>query len=50
MTYHYFNNGTPPGTIALEASDGTVYGPWPAAGTEGQGGVADAYWTVSRRS
>jgi hypothetical protein len=45
MTYHY-NNGTPPGTIALRAGDGTVYGPWPAEGSEGQGAVANAYWTA----
>lgn len=45
-TYHYFNNGTPPGTIALRHSDGTMYGPWPAEGALGQGGVLNAYWFV----
>ncbi len=44
FTYHYFNEGAPPGTIGLEGADGTVYGPWPATGTEGQGGVPDANW------
>jgi hypothetical protein len=45
-TYHYFNNGKLPGTIALRHSDGTVYGPWQAAGALGQGGVLNAYWFV----
>jgi hypothetical protein len=44
FTYHYFNEGAPPGTIGLQAEDGTVYGPWPATGTEGQGGVPNANW------
>lgn len=47
MTYHYLNEGTPPGTIGLESADGAVLGPWPAAGSEGQGGVPNAYWTVT---
>jgi hypothetical protein len=46
-TYHYLNGGIPPGTIGLRSSDGTLYGPWQATGTEGQGGVANAYWTVT---
>jgi len=45
-TYHYFNQGAKPGTIALRHSDGTVYGPWQAAGAVGQGGVQNAYWFV----
>jgi len=45
-TYHYFNNGMEPGTIALRHGDGTVYGPWQAAGALGQGGVRNAYWFV----
>jgi hypothetical protein len=45
-TYHYFNNGTPTGTIALRHSDGTTYGPWVAQGALGQGGVRNAYWFV----
>jgi hypothetical protein len=46
MDYHYFNHGTPPGTIALRHSDGTTYGPWQAEGGVGQGGVQNAYWEV----
>jgi len=45
-TYHYFNSGKLPGTIALRHSDGTVYGPWQSAGALGQGGVQNAYWFV----
>ena len=45
-TYHYFNNGKLPGTIALRHSDGTVYGPWQSEGALGQGGVRNAYWFV----
>lgn len=47
VDYHYFNNGTLPGTISLKHSDGTVYGPWQTAGLLGQGGVQNAYWNVS---
>ncbi|MHB1211464.1 MAG: DUF6777 domain-containing protein [Candidatus Nanopelagicales bacterium] len=47
ITYHYLNGGAPPGTIALESAAGRVYGPWPAAGSVGQGDVANAYWTAS---
>ncbi|MBF0232603.1 MAG: carboxypeptidase regulatory-like domain-containing protein [Desulfamplus sp.] len=33
MTYHWNNgSGTPPETIAIKHSDGTVYGPWTATG------------------
>lgn len=47
MTYHYNDGaGATPGQISLRAEDGTTYGPWDATGTEGQGGVADAYWWV----
>jgi hypothetical protein len=46
MDYHYFNGGVLPGTIALQHSDGTTYGPWPAEGRVGQGGVLNAYWKV----
>jgi hypothetical protein len=45
MTYHYGANRRP-GTIALRHADGTVYGPWQAAGAVGQGNVRDAYWWV----
>ena len=47
-TYHWNNaQGSTPGTIALRASDGTLYGPWPASGSPGQGGVPNAYWTAN---
>lgn len=45
MTYHY-GAQKPPGTISLRSDDGTVYGPWQAAGAVGQGGVPNAYWWV----
>jgi hypothetical protein len=45
MTYHYIVGGGPtPGTIALKAQDGTLYGPWNTAGLDGQGEVKNAYW------
>ena len=44
-TYHWNNaKGAPAGQITLKASDGTVYGPWQATGTPGQGGVPNANW------
>lgn len=45
MTYHWNDaRGKTPGTMTLRHSDGTTYGPWPAYGKPGQGGVPDAYW------
>jgi hypothetical protein len=44
--YHY-GPETPPGQIGLVAGDGTMVGPWQAVGRDGQGGVANAYWTVT---
>ncbi|QQS31757.1 MAG: tetratricopeptide repeat protein [Acidobacteriota bacterium] len=48
ITYHWNNarGTTQPGTIAVRSSDGRTYGPWRAAGSPGQGGVVNAYWTV----
>jgi hypothetical protein len=46
QNYHY-GPETPPGQIGLLTSDGTLVGPWQSVGTEGQGGVANAYWTVT---
>jgi hypothetical protein len=47
QTYHWnHGRGAPPGTIALRCRDGKTHGPWPATGSPGQGGVANAYWTV----
>jgi len=46
-TYHYVSGGGPaPGTISLRAQDGTIYGPFQATGGTGQGGVANATWTI----
>lgn len=42
--YHYFNGGVFPGTISLQHSDGTIYGPWQTYGSVGQGGVVNAVW------
>jgi len=48
VTYHWMPGGAPaPGTIGLQGEDGKTYGPWKAVGTAGQGGVANAYWTVT---
>ena len=45
--YHWNNaQGKTPGTIGLQDQNGTMYGPWQAAGTPGQGGVPDANWIV----
>lgn len=48
VTYHWNSaRGKAPGTIALRADNGKLYGPWQAVGSPGQGGVPNAYWTVS---
>lgn len=47
-TYHW-NDGTGTGvtgTISIQGEDGTVYGPFETTGSEGQGGVPNAYWTA----
>jgi hypothetical protein len=47
VDYHWNSaRGATPGTIGLRATDGTMYGPWPATGSPGQGGVPNAYWTA----
>lgn len=47
-TYHWNDGrGTGIGTIALLAANGQTYGPWPATGTPGQGGVPNANWTCA---
>ena len=47
QTYHWNNaSGAQPGTVGLRGSDGAVYGPFRATGSEGQGGVPNAYWTA----
>ena len=48
QTYHYISGGLPAaGTIGLRGEDGTMYGPFQATGSDGQGGIANAYWTVN---
>lgn len=47
QTYHWNNaQGATPGTIALRGPSGTTYGPFRATGSDGQGGVPNAYWTA----
>ena len=48
-TYHWnYGSGTAtPGQISLRHEDGTVYGPWQATGSLGQGGVPNANWECS---
>jgi hypothetical protein len=48
QTYRYIVGGGPaPGTIGLKAANGTVYGPWRCTGSDGQGGVKNAFWTAA---
>lgn len=48
VTYHWnYGRGRAPGNIRLRDQNGRVFGPWQAWGTEGQGGVPNAYWTVT---
>jgi len=45
LTYHWNDSrGALPGTIALEAKDGTIYGPWQTVGKPTQGKVVNVYW------
>ena len=47
-TYHYIDGGVPAaGTISLQGDDGKTYGPFQATGTAGQGGISNAYWTIT---
>jgi hypothetical protein len=47
-TYHYTDAtpGLQAGTIGLKGGDGKIYGPFQATGSAGQGGDANAYWTI----
>ena len=46
--YHWNSaRGKTPGTIGLKHEDGRMFGPWEAKGDPGQGGVPNAYWTIS---
>jgi hypothetical protein len=47
VTYHWNNaRGSIPGTIGLKAASGTVFGPFPAIGSAGQGGAPNVNWTT----
>ena len=48
FTYHWNDRrgSAQAGSIGLRHSNGTVYGPWAATGTPGQGGVPNAGWEV----
>ena len=47
-TYHWnVMKGAPPGTIWLQAEDGTTYGPWKAIGLPGQDPVMSPYSGVA---
>lgn len=47
QNYHWNNakGNTELGEISLEDEEGNIYGPWETKGTDGQGGVKNAYWT-----
>ena len=49
ITDYHWNKatGSTPGTISLKDAKGKIYGPWQATGTDGQGGVKNAYWHVT---
>lgn len=47
LTYHWnYGDGVTPGTIALQGSDGSYYGPYQASGEDGMGGVPNANWVI----
>ena len=47
QNYHWnFARGAAPGSIGLRDASGRNFGPWPAEGSPGQGGVPNANWTV----
>jgi hypothetical protein len=44
-TYHYVDGGLPAaGTLGLKGADGKLYGPWTCTGSDGQGGIKNAFW------
>jgi hypothetical protein len=47
MNYHWNNAGGAPGTVGLQASDGSVYGPWQAEASDGTWGAKNVNWTVT---
>jgi hypothetical protein len=47
-TYHWNDGrGTRAGTIGLRDAAGRGFGPWGVAGSPGQGGVPNAFWTAT---
>lgn len=47
QTYHWNQGrGAPPGTLGVRDASGRSFGPWPASGSPGQGGLVNAYWNV----
>jgi hypothetical protein len=47
ITYHMMEAGGPlPGKLSVKDASGKVFGPWPASGIDGQGGIPNAYWVV----
>lgn len=47
QTYHWNNGlGAQPGSLALIDEQGRRYGPWPATGSPGPGGIANIYWNA----
>jgi sulfatase modifying factor 1 len=48
INYHWnYGQGATPGIVSLRDTNGKAYGPWQAFGTDGQGGVKNAYWNVT---
>lgn len=49
ITNYHWNNakGSTLGTIGLRDQSGKTFGPWSTTGSDGQGGVRNAYWTAS---
>ena len=46
-TYHWnHGKGRTPGVIGLRNTTGALLGSWSASGSDGQGGVANAYWNA----
>jgi len=48
-TYHYVapKGVQTTGKVGLKGSDGKVYGPWDTTGSDGQGGIKNAFWVAT---
>jgi len=47
-TYHWNDaKGAPGGTIGVKDTSGKLFGPWPVATSDGQGGAPSVYWAAS---